>query len=158
MEGRRMIRDWVGLLLVSVVLGISVNALRPGGIPLVGRWETPPENGMVADALGNVSFSEARRLWRDGALFIDARIDTDYASGHVPGALSLPVAAFDRRMPDMFDRIAKASAIVVYCSGPDCPDGHTVGRFLSELGIGNIRVFTGGYPAWEKEGLDVERN
>jgi rhodanese-related sulfurtransferase len=73
-----------------------------------------------------------------------------FASGHLPGALNLPLDGLlenaARLLPD------KAAAIVVYCSSSTCQNSHIAERKLRSLGYQNVRVFAGGKAAWKDAG------
>lgn len=76
-----------------------------------------------------------------------------YESGHLPGALNLPldglVDGAARLLPD------KAAEIVVYCSGVTCQNSHVAQRKLLSLGYRNVRVFAGGKAAWKDAGREL---
>ncbi len=73
---------------------------------------------MPADSLPNLSRDELQELLKDpAAAIVDVLPRESYESGHVPGALSLPVAEIKSRafrlLPDL------ARPIAVYCGGPE---------------------------------------
>ncbi|APR74668.1 Transcriptional regulator, ArsR family protein [Minicystis rosea] len=76
-----------------------------------------------------------------------------YASGHIPGAVNLPLDGLDataaRLLPD------RAADVVVYCSGPTCKNSHVAAERLASLGYRSVRVFTGGKAAWKDAGLPL---
>jgi rhodanese-related sulfurtransferase len=61
---------------------------------------------------GEVSGSEARRLVAAGARLVDVRTPGEFAAGHLPGAVNIPVQELDRRMAELD---AKDRPIVLYC-------------------------------------------
>ena len=73
-----------------------------------------------------------------------------FASGHLPGALNLPLEGFSeaaqRALPN------KAADIVVYCASTACQNSDIAARKLLALGYGNVRVFRGGKAAWKDAG------
>lgn len=73
-----------------------------------------------------------------------------FASGHLPGALNLPLDGLvenaARLLPD------KTAAIVVYCASSTCQNSHIAERKLRSLGYQNVRVFAGGKAAWKDAG------
>ena len=76
-----------------------------------------------------------------------------FASGHLPGALNLPLEGFSeaaqRALP------SKAADIVVYCASSTCQNSDIAARKLLALGYGNVRVFRGGKAAWKDAGLPL---
>jgi rhodanese-related sulfurtransferase len=76
-----------------------------------------------------------------------------FASGHLPGALNLPLEGFSeaaqRALPN------KAADIVVYCASATCQNSDIAARKLQSLGYVNVRIFKGGKAAWQDAGLPL---
>lgn len=60
-----------------------------------------------------ISGGEARRLLADGALLIDVRSPGEYADGHLPGAVNVPIDGFERRVDEL---VAENRELVLYCA------------------------------------------
>ncbi len=56
--------------------------------------------------------AQARRWVAQGAVLLDVRTPQEYASGHLPGAINIPVQVLASRMGE----IPKGSKVVVYCA------------------------------------------
>ncbi|MBI2912112.1 MAG: rhodanese-like domain-containing protein, partial [Chloroflexi bacterium] len=81
---------------------------------------------------------------------VDVREPGDWASGHVPGAINLPLRDLQRSLGAL-DR-ARPVAFV-------CNSGFTSGIAASlAKGLGFVQVFnvSGGTSAWRRAGLEVE--
>lgn len=79
---------------------------------------------------GDVSGAEARQLVQAGARLVDVRTPGEFAAGHLPGALNLPVQQLDARVAELGP---KNAAVVVYCRS-----GHRSGnaaRMLKSAGF-----------------------
>jgi phage shock protein E len=61
---------------------------------------------------GDVTGAEARQLVRTGARLVDVRTPGEFAAGHIPGAVNIPVQELDARMNELQP---KDAAVVVYC-------------------------------------------
>lgn len=61
---------------------------------------------------GRTDAAEARRLVAEGAMLLDVRTPEEYAAGHIPGAVNIPVQVLGGRMDELPDR---ERTIVVYC-------------------------------------------
>ena len=59
-----------------------------------------------------VSPEEARRLVANGATLVDVRTPGEFADGHLPGALNVPVLDIDRRSGE----IPRHRPVIVYCA------------------------------------------
>lgn len=94
----------------------------------------------------------AKRLRRkDDLLVLDVRPEQEYAAGHVPGAVSIPVAELKRRLKDL----PKNKEIVAYCRGSFCAFAPEAARYLDKKGF-RTYILDAGLPDWEAAGLPVE--
>ena len=73
----------------------------------------------------NVSSAEARQLVQAGARLVDVRTPDEFAAGHIPGAVNIPVQQLDARLSELQP---KDAAVVVYCRS-----GHRSGKAASML-------------------------
>ncbi len=91
----------------------------------------------------------------NAVLVVDVRDVDTFQSGHIPGAINVPLAEVAARA-DEIRRAAKDRPIVTYCS---CPAEHTSAEAARQL-IGRgvpARALTGGFPAWLGKGLPIEK-
>jgi rhodanese-related sulfurtransferase len=88
---------------------------------------------------------------RDDLLVLDVRPPEEYAAGHVPGAVSVPVAELKRRLKEL----PKDKEIVAYCRGSFCAFAPEAARYLDRKGY-RTRILDAGLPDWEAAGLPVE--
>jgi len=94
----------------------------------------------------------AKRLRRrDGPLVLDVRPEEEYAAGHVPGAVSIPVAELKRRLKEL----PKNKEIVAYCRGSFCAFAPEAARYLGRKGF-HTSILNAGMPDWEAAGYPVE--
>lgn len=94
----------------------------------------------------------SKRLRRkDDLLVLDVRPAEEYTAGHVPGAVSIPVAELKRRLKEL----PKNKEIVAYCRGSFCAFAPEAARYLDKKGF-RTRVLDSGLPDWEAAGLPVE--
>ena len=105
-----------------------------------------------------VQFFHDPRLKQNIVVFVDARDEQHYRTGHIPGAYEFdpyrPEKYFDAVLP-----VCKvAEQIVVYCNGGDCDDSETAAILLRDIGIPNqkLMVYGGGITEWTTNGLPVE--
>ena len=159
-----LVKQTIILLGVSVILAFIVNNFSPGGIALVGQWDTTQgvitakaNNDVVSGKLEIEDVTRARQIFDSGnALFVDARTRDNYDDGHIPGAVSLPVGQFDEHIDVFLDQHDIQQPIVTYCSGRTCEDSHNLAQLLMDFGYSDVKIFIDGYPGWEAEGYPVE--
>ncbi|MFC4115970.1 ArsR/SmtB family transcription factor [Nonomuraea zeae] len=101
--------------------------------------------GVTADEL-------ASRLADPATLVMDVRSAADYAAGHVPGAISVPLA----ELRDHLDDLPKQARIVAYCGGPYCVVSPEAVRLLREHGY-DASPLDGGFLGWRREEKPLER-
>ena len=103
------------------------------------------------DALEAVSLVELRRMLREGSVTVlDVRPRGEYEAGHIPGALSIPVAELERRLGE----IPKQDEVIAYCRGPYCVFSVEAVGILREHGY-RARRADEGLPEWKAEGWPV---
>lgn len=91
------------------------------------------------------------RLQRRQVLVIDVRPTEEFAAGHIPGALSIPLGELTARLPDL----PREGEIVAYCRGPYCVLAPQAIEILRGAGF-RARRLEDGLPEWRLAGLPVE--
>nr|WP_256439871.1 metalloregulator ArsR/SmtB family transcription factor [Ruegeria sp. R13_0] len=103
------------------------------------------------DAPELVSRAElAERLAEGSVTVLDVRPTDEYAAGHVPGALNVPLAQLEEILP----KLSLDEEIVAYCRGPYCVYAHLAVAALRSRGF-NARRLEGGLPDWRGDGREV---
>jgi len=106
----------------------------------------------VKDSLEPVPRAELLARVREGLVTVlDVRPPEEYAAGHVPGAINIPLAELEQRL----DELAREQEIVAYCRGPHCVLAFDAVARLREQGL-KARRLEDGYPEWKSAGLPVE--
>ena len=92
-----------------------------------------------------------RRLKRkEDLVILDVRPAEEYAAGHLPTAVSVPLAELRRRLREL----PREKEIVAYCRGPYCAFAHKAIRVLQQAGF-KARRLEEGLPEWKAAGLPV---
>lgn len=82
---------------------------------------------------------------------IDVRPADEFALGHLPGAINMPLSELVSRLP----ALQTGREIVAYCRGPWCVMSFEAVAELRERGF-NARRLEDGLPEWKAAGLAVE--
>ncbi len=83
-------------------------------------------------------------------IWIDARAEEDHAAGQIPDSISLRLTHWDSDLPGLLMRWQPEFLLLVYCGSENCQLSQQVARKLrDELEFENVRVLSGGYPAWQ---------
>ena len=91
-------------------------------------------------------------------LLIDARDDSHYQAGHIPGAWQFDHYHPDQFLPALLPACVNAQQVVVYCNGGACEDSEFAAIMLREAGVPKERLFVyaGGITEWSTGGWPVE--
>jgi rhodanese-related sulfurtransferase len=92
-----------------------------------------------------------KRVIEGGVTVLDVRPADEYRTGHIPGALSVPLG----HLKNLLSRLPKDQEIVAYCRGPYCVLAIQAVEMLREQGFEAIRL-EDGIQDWRAMGLPVE--
>ena len=113
-----------------------------------------------------VAADEVVKAQSTGATVIDSRVASEYAEGHIKGAVNVPyreksekAVNFDASQ-DEFNLAKlpadKAAAMVIYCNGPECWKSFKASAVAIKGGYTNIHWYREGFPEWKSKGLPAE--
>jgi rhodanese-related sulfurtransferase/biotin operon repressor len=109
------------------------------------------ENFDRRDELTPVKRDELLKLVKKGeAMIIDVRPESEFAAGHIPGAINVPIEALPKRLKSL----PKDQEIVAYCRGPYCMFALDAVETLRKKGY-RARRLEEGFPEWKAERLPV---
>jgi rhodanese-related sulfurtransferase/DNA-binding transcriptional ArsR family regulator len=105
------------------------------------------------DQFEPVTLQELRQLMREGAVtVVDVRPSEEFDAGHIPGAISLPVADLLRHLGE----IPKRREVIAYCRGRYCVYALEAVKLLRRHGY-RARRAEAGLPEWRAARWPVER-
>jgi len=107
--------------------------------------------GATADA-GEVSAEQVLASRADAAppLVLDVRTPEEYASGHVPGAINIPIDQLAARTGELDAQ----REVVVYCERG--PRASKAADALVAAGFSDVKLLSGHMSAWRDAGLPTE--
>ena len=120
---------------------------------------------LLAAALATAALTEAAGLRSPGVdpqvlsdrlggagppLVIDVRTPDEYSSGHVPGAVNMPVPTVTSHL----DQIRQAPEVVLYCN--DTQFTRMAEQLLLKSKVKGFSHLEGGLTAWRNQGLPLE--
>ena len=165
-----MIKQSVTVVVLSLILGLGINAIRSDGISVVGQYRelwsgegpiVPPgvEEGdppFIALDVAEMEFSNG------DAVFIDAREEFEFECGTIPGSINIPFDYLpEGDLTPYFDSalsgIDRDRMLITFCSGDECDLSLHLARNLQAFGYTNLAIFFGGAREWEKFDLELER-
>jgi len=121
-------------------LGYKNVKVFPGGYPEWVKAGNTPAIGVeaVKDMLAK----------GENYLLVDSRPLVKFLEGSIPSAVSIPDTVFEKKTGLL--PADKATLLVFFCGGYDCPLSHKGALKAKALGYDNVKVCEAGYPAWEK--------
>lgn len=141
-ESAEKIIDDLALIGIDRVSGVysmrSIDDLAAVGIPLQSTSKITPHG--LRDQLS-----------RDGQVVLDVRGSDEWAHGHIPGAIHIPLGSLQSRVGEL----PRNGDIAVHCQGGT--RSAIAASILQKNGIGAVNV-EGGFREWEKSGGPVERS
>lgn len=103
------------------------------------------------DALEPVPADELLMRARNGEVTVlDVRPAEEFAAGHLPGAVNIPLADLERRLAEL----PKRKEIIAYCRGPYCLMSYDAVALLRDRGR-KARRLRNGLPEWRSAGLPM---
>ena len=91
------------------------------------------------------------RLKKGEVTLLDVRPAQEYQSGHLPGAISIPLD----ELPNRMNKLPKKQQIVTYCRGPYCIYADQALELLIERGFNAARLEEG-VAEWQEAGYTIE--
>ena len=138
------IADREVVTLLGVLRGIAERNLAEVERVVAGYFQ-------ARDAMEPVSRAALLERLREGLVVVlDVRPEAEFELGHLPGALSVPLADLERRLGELDPELE----IVAYCRGPYCVLAYEAVAALRAHGF-QARRLEDGYPEWQAAGLPV---
>jgi rhodanese-related sulfurtransferase len=104
------------------------------------------------DELEAVPAAELLERARKGLVTVlDVRPPEEFAAGHVPGAINIPIHELEKRMREL----PRRREVIAYCRGPYCLMSFDAVSLLRKKGI-KARRLEAGMPEWRAAGRPVE--
>jgi rhodanese-related sulfurtransferase len=133
----------VSLLMIVLLAGCSNPASTTSALAA--------EDNSLQNLPVNISTAMVESLrQRDDVVLIDVREDWEYAAGHIPGTVLIPLGQLSSRLAE----IPTDKTVIAVCRS-DNRSGQAT-RFLKERGF-TVHNMTGGMIAWEQAGYVVEK-
>lgn len=106
----------------------------------------------IKDNLEPIPREELLERTRQGRVTVlDVRPPEEFAAGHVPGAVNVPLSELEAHLQEL----DSGQEVVAYCRGPHCVLAFDAVAQLRERGL-KARRMEDGFPEWKQAGLPVE--
>ena len=104
----------------------------------------------------SMTVDEAYEVYNSGGdyIFLDVRSEDEYNSGHIEGAVFIPVSELEGRLAEL----PKDKPIIAYCNGSTCGRSERAVEILLENGFSEVYNMAGeGIIEWEEKGYPYEQ-
>lgn len=152
---------WQSILLtgLAILIGLGLNLVRSDRIPWLAKKLTTaesiiPERESPETFLVAITLDQAKSMYDQNMVFIDAREKEYYAQGHIQGAWEN--AFLFELVFNLEAKQGKETAFVIYCSDDGCGSSEELAYDLEAQGFTKIYVFKGGWYAWTEAGYPME--
>lgn len=117
-------------------------------ISLLSLILTGCANQKTSNQVQSISVTELKKQLDAGignnAVIVDLRESVLYNNGHIPGAILIPFADFEKQ----YTQLDKKKRIILVCHTG--PMGDASGQFLKTKGYEQVLNLEGGMQAWDK--------
>ncbi|HDP95670.1 MAG TPA: rhodanese-like domain-containing protein [Candidatus Aminicenantes bacterium] len=154
----RTLLETLLILVAGLVVALVVNALRNQGLPLATAYQPQPEvEQAVLRDISRIDLDTLKALMEaDMVLLVDAREESAYRIGHIPGARNLPLSRKESAYDEFQDELNAGLTVVTYCIDPECLDSAFLASWLQDRGIHDVMVYDGGIEGWRAAGNRIE--
>ncbi|MBD3238908.1 MAG: hypothetical protein GF332_04715 [Candidatus Moranbacteria bacterium] len=111
------------------------------------------EDAMQEQGYIDVAPKKAKELIDQNPEIIIIDVSSNYAQGHIPGAINHYVG--DGSLDKAIQNLAKDKTYLVYCHNETA--SRLGAKKLTDAGISKVYRLDGDYPAWVKAGYEVEK-
>ncbi|HXK21734.1 MAG TPA: rhodanese-like domain-containing protein [Myxococcota bacterium] len=132
----------MGLLILVIALALLLAGV---GFLSSRRAADASSEGAPSELLTEIQAGHA-------PLVLDVRTPEEYAKGHVPGALDVPVDQLESRISELAGH--REEPVVVYCE--IAPRAVRGAKVLASAGFTSVRLLAGHMSAWRAAGLPIE--
>ncbi|WP_394768851.1 FAD-dependent oxidoreductase [Lacisediminihabitans sp.] len=138
--------DVIATAMSGGITASGLSRLELAYAPQFGSAKDPINQlGYVADNLASgatrsIQWHELDTEREAGARLIDVRRPDEFAAGHIPGAVNLPLDELRERLDEL-----PVAPLIVHCQVGQ--RGHTAARLLGQHGF-DVRNLDGGYATW----------
>lgn len=136
----------------NVLKGLGIACLVMSSVAFAGKGPS----AKTVDGATTVTAEQAKKLWQEGALFIDTRKDSDWEAGRVPGAVHINVKKPEFNKYNILGHIGLQDAVVSYCNAEKCHRASAGAKKLVGFGFTKVYYYRGGFPSWKNAGYPYE--
>ena len=136
----------------NVLKGLSFACLFMASTAFAAKGQSAES----VDGATTVNAQQAKKLWREGAVFIDTRKDSDWEAGRVPGAVHINIKKPEFNKETILNHVGLNDYVVSYCNAEKCHRAASGAKKLVGFGFTKVYYFRDGFPSWKNAGYPYE--
>src|SRR5208282_3554123 len=105
----------------------------------------------IKSQIDEVDPSEVKELLQEGVTILDVLGSEEFATGHLPGAKSVPRGHLESRIESVAPD--RAAELILYCAS-GARSAYAVRTLQEDLGYSHVRSMTGGITLWKDRGYE----
>lgn len=148
----KFIKEAAVIFLLAAVSGILYHSFSPNGLAIIYQPMEIAEDGIIDINILN------QLLLQKKASLIDVRSASEYASGHIPDALNLPLKSPRNLKIEFVNNFGKDHVFILYCSNASCNQAERLASEFNLIGYQNTLIFSEGLEGWRESGMSIETN
>lgn len=138
-----------GMAILTVLVAVAYHFVRDEGFIANAPGVDSIQTAHAADFLPKIGRERTEAFLLEGdAVFVDARSSKAFVTGHIEGALSIPVDVNDAIRRHLVREVPMDAPVVVYCQSAGCRYADRVASRLRLDGFSRVSVFREGWVGW----------
>lgn len=102
-----------------------------------------------------IDASDAKKLFDQGAVFLDVRSNRDWEAGRIPGSKHLELKKVLNE-DSLSEIVQKDQKLVIYCNSTGCMRSSKACKKAVGWGYNNVYYYRLGFPDWQSKGYAIE--
>ncbi|MFH1825414.1 MAG: rhodanese-like domain-containing protein [Candidatus Firestonebacteria bacterium] len=142
---------------ILFAVSIAVNTFNPSKIELkIHGYSDNEKNETESSKINYMEIKEVAKLIDDrNIIFIDARNNAEYNSGHIKNAINISVRDFDEKFIFYGKNILNSNLVIIYCDS-FCGLSKRLALMFIEKKVNKIFIYKGGWEEWVAAKLPTE--
>jgi len=135
------IAEGMGFVIAALLCGMLYNLVNDEGFLANPKATASVQQAYLGTFIPRINERQAVRLFNTDAVFIDTRFAHDFETGHLEGAINIPVDANDSERQKTMTNISKDAHIIVYCQSSNYKFAEKMAIKLISDGFADVSIF-----------------
>jgi rhodanese-related sulfurtransferase len=148
---RSLVVRSLGIVIVAGTVALAWHATARSGFWRNDDAVSIVKSRFLSRQLPHIGRAEvAELIGQQRAVIIDARYPDDYARGHLPSAINVPLHITPTALQKLARELPQGKRVVVYFLSEKCPYDEEIGSQLALAGVKDVLLYPGGWKEWQE--------